>query len=47
LRPNRTLNYSHKFAFLSVHASIKKWGDKAKDAIREKLKGLIKERVFE
>jgi hypothetical protein len=32
---------------LSVHASIKKWGDKAKDAIREELKGLNKERVFE
>jgi histone H3/H4 len=33
--------------FLSVHASVKKWGDTAKNAIREALKGLIKEMVFE
>jgi hypothetical protein len=47
LRPNRTPSNLHKFAFLSVNASIKKWGEKAKDAIRDELKMLVKEKVFE
>jgi hypothetical protein len=47
LRPNRILNYSHKYSFLSVHASVKQWGDRAKEAIEDELKMLIKEKVFE
>jgi len=47
LRPNRSLNYSHKYSFLSVHASVKRWGDRAKEAIKDELKTLIKEKVFE
>jgi len=47
LRPNRTLNYSHKFRPLSVHARVKKWGEKAKGAIKEELNMLKKENVFE
>ncbi len=35
LRPNRTPNYMRRFAFLSVQAGIKKWGDKAREAIRD------------
>ncbi len=38
LRPNRELNYSHKNSFLSVHASLNIWGDKAKEAVKEELK---------
>jgi len=45
LRPNRLRNY--KYSFLSVHAGIKKWGDRAKDAVREELKLFVKEKVFE
>jgi hypothetical protein len=47
LRPNRTPNYLHRFAFLSVHASVRKWGDRAKEAIKDELKMLVKEKVFE
>jgi len=25
----------HKFAFLSVHAGVKKWGERAKEAIKD------------
>jgi hypothetical protein len=32
---------------LSVHAGINKWGDRAKDAVREELKLFVKEKVFE
>ena len=46
LRPNRTPNYMHKIAFLSVHAGVRKWGDKVQEAIRDELKMLIKEEVF-
>jgi hypothetical protein len=46
LRPNRTPNYLHRFAFLSVKAGIKKWGDRAREAVREELKMFIKEKVF-
>jgi hypothetical protein len=46
-KPNRTPNYLHRFAFLSVHASVRKWGDKAKEAIKDELKMLVKEKVFE
>lgn len=45
LRPNRLRNY--KYSFLSVHAGINKWGDRAKDAVREELKLFVKEKVFE
>jgi len=34
LRPNC---YSHKYSFLSVHAGVKRWGDRAKDAIKDEL----------
>lgn len=37
LRPNRTPNYLHRFAFLSVKTGIKKWGEWAKDAVRDEL----------
>jgi len=47
LRPNQSLNYSHKYSFLSVHASVKRWDDRAKEAIKDELKMLIKEKVFE
>lgn len=43
-RPNWVLSY--KFAFLSVHAGVKKWGDRAREASRDTLKMLIKEKVF-
>jgi hypothetical protein len=46
LRPNRTLSYMHKFAFLSVHAGVKKWGERAKEAIKDGEKMLYKEGVF-
>lgn len=46
LRPNRTLNYMHKFAFLSVHARARKWGERAKEAVKDELKMLNKEEVF-
>jgi hypothetical protein len=29
------------------HASVRKWGDKAKEAIKDELKMLVKEKVFE
>jgi hypothetical protein len=47
LRPNRSLSYSHKYSFVSVHASVKRWGNRAKEAIKDELKMLIKEMVFE
>jgi hypothetical protein len=47
LRPNQTPNYSHRFALLSVHAGVRKWGEKAREAIRDELKMLKKENVFE
>jgi hypothetical protein len=46
LRPNRTPNYLRRFAFLSVKAGIKKWGDRAREAVREELRMFIKEKVF-
>ncbi len=46
LRPNRTPNYLRRFAFLSVKSGIKKWGEKAREAVRDKLRMFIKERVF-
>jgi hypothetical protein len=46
LRPNRRLNYSHKYSFLSVHAGVRKWGEKAREAIKDELGMLHKERVF-
>ena len=47
LRPKRTLDYSYRFALLSVKAGIKKWGDRAKDAILDELRTFIKEKVFQ
>jgi hypothetical protein len=47
LRPNRELSYNHKYSFLSVHASIHKWGEKAKEAVREELRMFKREGVFE
>ncbi len=46
LRKNRTRDYSHRFSFLSVASSIKKWGDKAIQAVREELQMLLDEKVF-
>ncbi len=46
LRPNRTPNYLRRFAFLSVQAGIKKWGDKAREAVQDELRMFTKERVF-
>jgi hypothetical protein len=36
----------HKFAFLSVRVGVKKWGERAKEAIKDELKMLNKEGVF-
>jgi hypothetical protein len=46
LRPNCTPNYLRRFAFLSVQAGIKKWGDKAREAVKDELRLFIKEKVF-
>jgi hypothetical protein len=46
LRPNRTPNYLRRFAFLSVQAGIKRWGNKAREAARDELRLFIKEKVF-
>jgi hypothetical protein len=46
LSPNRTPNYLRRFAFLSVQAGIKKWGDKAREAVKDELRLFIKEKVF-
>jgi hypothetical protein len=46
LRPNRTPNYLRRFAFLSVQAGIKRWGDRAREAVREELRTFVKEKVF-
>ncbi len=46
LRPNQATNYSHRFALLSVHAAVRKWGEKAREAICDELKMLKKENVF-
>jgi hypothetical protein len=47
LRPNRELSYNHKYSFLLVHASINKWGETTKEAVREELRMFKKEGVFE
>jgi hypothetical protein len=47
LRQNRKRDYSHRFTFLSVASSIKKWGDKDKKAVIDELKMLLDEAVFE
>jgi hypothetical protein len=46
LRPNRTPNYLRRFAFFSVKTGIKKWSDKAREAVMEELRMFIKEKVF-
>jgi hypothetical protein len=46
LRPNRALNHSHKYSFLSVHACVKRRGERAKAVIKDELNMLIKEKVF-
>jgi hypothetical protein len=35
LRGNRERDYSHHFAFLSVSAGLKSWGDGAKEALMD------------
>jgi hypothetical protein len=47
LRENRRRDYSHRFAFLSVNAGLKRWGDRAKEALMDELKLFLKENVFE
>jgi hypothetical protein len=48
LRPNRNQDYSHRYTcLLSVKAGLRKWGDKARAAVREELMGFIKEQEFE
>jgi hypothetical protein len=44
--PNQRPNYSHKYSFLSVHAGVRKWGEKAREVIKDELRMLHKERVF-
>jgi hypothetical protein len=39
-------NYARRYAFLSMQAGIKKWGDKAREAVRDELRMLIKEKMF-
>jgi hypothetical protein len=46
LRPNRAPNYLRRFAFLSVKAGIKRWGEKAREAVKDELRMFIKEKVF-
>ncbi len=45
--PNQRPNYSHKYSFLSVHAGVRKWGEKAREVIKDELRMLHKERVFQ
>jgi hypothetical protein len=47
LRENRRRDYSHRFAFLSVNAGLKRWGDRAREALMDELKLFLKENVFE
>jgi hypothetical protein len=49
LRENRKRDnhYPHRFALLSVGAELKKWGDRARDALMDELKLFLKEEVFE
>lgn len=47
LRPNRKGDDSHKFTMLSVTSGLKRWGDRARDAILDELKLFITEEVFE
>jgi len=47
LRENRSRDYSHRFAFLSVNAGLKRWGDRAREALMDELKLFLKENVFE
>ena len=47
LRPNRELSYSHKYSFLSIHGRVNRWGERAKEAVREELRMFEKEKVFE
>ncbi len=46
LRPNQTPNYLRRFAFFSVKTGIKKWGEKAREAVMEEPRMFIKEKVF-
>jgi hypothetical protein len=46
LRENRERD-SHCIAFLSVNAGLKRWGDRAKEALMDDLKLFLKENVFE
>jgi len=43
LRENRSRDYSHRFAFLSVNAGLKRWGDRAREALMDELKLFLKE----
>jgi hypothetical protein len=47
LRPNRTRDYSHCFTLLSIASSVKIWGEKAVQAIKDELQMLLYKRVFE
>jgi hypothetical protein len=46
LRENRRRDYSHRFTFLSVNAGLKRWGDRAKEALMDELKLFLKENVY-
>jgi hypothetical protein len=46
LRPNRIPNDLHRFALLSVQAGVKRWGDKAREAVKDELCMFLQEKVF-
>jgi hypothetical protein len=46
LRANRGRDYSHRFTFLSVREGLKRFGQRGKEAILEKLKLFLSEQVF-
>jgi hypothetical protein len=47
LRPTRERDYSHRFAMLSLKAGLKRWGNKAKEAMLDELRLFLSEEVFE
>jgi hypothetical protein len=46
LRSSRQRDYSYRYAMLSLKAGIKRWGEKAKDAMLDELKLFLSEEVF-
>jgi hypothetical protein len=47
LRPNRMRDFSHQYAFLSIREGLRRFGQKGKKAILDKLQLFLDENVFE